>query len=165
MVLKHCPCALQALQFYGLDHENKWAQLGYEATFFALFFFLAWCAGYPLSLQYQKWMTRSPSTSHAPESFSCPPRCAVHFHKSVFILYSQALLLRPQVGTGIQEGTEPLSSARCGAGVGVHGGELLLLAWSCGAPAVVAGSAGTVSAQCCPAAGQQRFLRRGFGLS
>lgn len=35
----------QALQFYGLDHENKWAQLGYEATFFALFFFLAWCAG------------------------------------------------------------------------------------------------------------------------
>ena len=37
--------ALQALQFYGLASENKWAQLGYESTFFALFFFLAWCAG------------------------------------------------------------------------------------------------------------------------
>ena len=36
---------LQALQFYGLASENKWAQLGYESTFFALFFFLAWCAG------------------------------------------------------------------------------------------------------------------------
>ncbi|KAK9823062.1 hypothetical protein WJX81_005585 [Elliptochloris bilobata] len=42
-----------ALQFYGLSEENKWAQLGYEATFFALFFFLAW-----LALAYKKVQNR-----------------------------------------------------------------------------------------------------------
>ena len=40
-------CGAQALQFYGLDQENKWSQLGYEATFFVLFFVLAWCAPRP----------------------------------------------------------------------------------------------------------------------
>lgn len=154
---------LQALQFYGLDHENKWAQLGYEATFFALFFFLAWCAGDLLSLRCVKIL--SLWRGHSAESLCCPASSAVHSHRSVFILYSQALLLRLQVGSGIQEGAEPLSSARCGAGVGVHGGQQLLLAWSCAASAVVAGFAGMVSAQRCPAAGQQRIVRRVFGLS
>ena len=30
------------LEFYGLDGKNKWAQLGYEALFFAAFTILAW---------------------------------------------------------------------------------------------------------------------------
>ena len=61
---------LQALQFYGLDHENKWAQLGYEATFFALFFFLAWCAGDLLFLQCVKIL--SFWKGHPAESLCCP---------------------------------------------------------------------------------------------
>ncbi|CAK0783380.1 hypothetical protein CVIRNUC_006579 [Coccomyxa viridis] len=32
------------LEFYGLEKQNKWAQLGYESLFFAGFTFLAWAA-------------------------------------------------------------------------------------------------------------------------
>ena len=33
---------MQVLEFYGLEKQNKWAQLGYESLFFAGFTFLAW---------------------------------------------------------------------------------------------------------------------------
>jgi len=33
---------VQVLEFYGLEKQNKWAQLGYESLFFAGFTFLAW---------------------------------------------------------------------------------------------------------------------------
>lgn len=36
------PGVLQVLEFYGLDGKNKWAQLGYEALFFAAFTLIAW---------------------------------------------------------------------------------------------------------------------------
>ncbi len=35
-------CPVQVLEFYGLEKQNKWAQLGYESLFFAGFTFLAW---------------------------------------------------------------------------------------------------------------------------
>lgn len=34
--------ALQVLEFYGLEKQNKWAQLGYESLFFVGFTILAW---------------------------------------------------------------------------------------------------------------------------
>ena len=36
---------VQVLEFYGLEKQNKWAQLGYESLFFAGFTFLAWAVG------------------------------------------------------------------------------------------------------------------------
>ena len=37
--------SVQVLEFYGLEKQNKWAQLGYESLFFAGFTFLAWAVG------------------------------------------------------------------------------------------------------------------------
>ena len=39
---------VQVLEFYGLEKQNKWAQLGYESLFFAGFTFLAWAVGVPI---------------------------------------------------------------------------------------------------------------------
>jgi len=38
----HLP--LQVLQYYDLEHVNKWAWLGWEALFFAAFVAAAWAA-------------------------------------------------------------------------------------------------------------------------
>ena len=40
---------MQVLEFYGLEKQNKWAQLGYESLFFAGFTFLAWAVSQPAS--------------------------------------------------------------------------------------------------------------------
>lgn len=36
----------QVLEFYGLEKQNKWAQLGYESLFFVGFTILAWAVSY-----------------------------------------------------------------------------------------------------------------------
>lgn len=41
---------LKVLEFYGLEKQNKWAQLGYESLFFAGFTFLAWAVSNLTSL-------------------------------------------------------------------------------------------------------------------